>query len=613
MAKKRDEITDDFKWDLTTVFKTDEDWEQELACVNSNLSGESSWDADAVHSAVDFSGHLLDSAEVLFEATSTMLSISRDVERLYVYASMKNDQDTKVTKYQGYQAKASALYAKFGEVFAFFEPEFMTLSETRYTEFLSEKPELKGYHHFFERLFAKKAHVLSQKEEKLLAGASEIFGAAAETFEILDNADVKFPMITDEEGKEVQLTHGNYISFMESKNRKVRKAAYEALYSNYEQFEHTYAKTLQTNVKADNFKAQVHGYSSAREAALAQNFVPEQVYDVLIEQVNRHLPLLHRYVALRQQILGVDDLKMYDLYCPLSSLDYKFNYSEAVDKAQEVLGIFGETYLKQVKRAFDEQWIDVKENVGKRSGAYSGGAYDTNAFMLLNWQETLDDLFTLVHEMGHSMHSTFTRENQPYVYGDYPIFLAEIASTTNENILTETLLDEAKDEKERFAILNHWLDGFRGTVYRQTQFAEFEQEIHRADAAGEVLTSEFLNDLYGRLNEKYYGLKASENREIQFEWARIPHFYYNFYVFQYATGFAAASYLADKIVHGNEADRRSYLDYLKAGSSDYPLNVIKKAGVDMASGVYLESAFERFEKRLSMLEALVAKGVHRAR
>lgn len=279
-------------------------------------------------------------------------------------------------------------------------------------------------------------------------------------------------------------------------------------------------------------------------------------------------------------------------------------------KAEEVLAIFGKEYKGKVKAAFEQRWIDVEENIGKRSGAYSGGSYDTNAFMLLNWQETLDDLFTLVHEMGHSMHSAFTRENQPYVYGDYPIFLAEIASTTNENILTETLLKESKDDKERFALLNHWLDSFRGTVFRQSQFAEFEQKIHEADAAGEVLTSEYLNSLYGEINEKYYNLAVKENPEIQYEWARIPHFYYNFYVFQYATGFAAATFLAEKVVHGSTEDRQKYLEYLKAGSSAYPLEVIAKAGVDMESTDYLDAAFELFENRLSELEKLVEKGVH---
>ncbi|NEX54976.1 M3 family oligoendopeptidase, partial [Lactococcus lactis] len=310
------------------------------------------------------------------------------------------------------------------------------------------------------------------------------------------------------------------------------------------------------------------------------------------------------------KILGITDLKMYDIYTPLSNLDYKFNYEDGVKKAEEVLAIFGKEYKGKVKAAFEQRWIDVEENIGKRSGAYSGGSYDTNAFMLLNWQETLDDLFTLVHEMGHSMHSAFTRENQPYVYGDYPIFLAEIASTTNENILTETLLKESKDDKERFALLNHWLDSFRGTVFRQSQFAEFEQKIHEADAAGEVLTSEYLNSLYGEINEKYYNLAVKENPEIQYEWARIPHFYYNFYVFQYATGFAAATFLAEKVVHGSTEDRQKYLEYLKAGSSAYPLEVIAKAGVDMESTDYLDAAFELFENRLSELEKLVEKGVH---
>ena len=319
---------------------------------------------------------------------------------------------------------------------------------------------------------------------------------------------------------------------------------------------------------------------------------------------------LHRYIELRKKILGITDLKMYDIYTPLSNLDYKFNYEDGVKKAEEVLAIFGKEYKGKVKAAFEQRWIDVEENIGKRSGAYSGGSYDTNAFMLLNWQETLDDLFTLVHEMGHSMHSAFTRENQPYVYGDYPIFLAEIASTTNENILTETLLKESKDDKERFALLNHWLDSFRGTVFRQSQFAEFEQKIHEADAAGEVLTSEYLNSLYGEINEKYYNLAVKENPEIQYEWARIPHFYYNFYVFQYATGFAAATFLAEKVVHGSTEDRQKYLEYLKAGSSAYPLEVIAKAGVDMESTDYLDAAFELFENRLSELEKLVEKGVH---
>ena len=596
MVKKREAIAENYKWDLTTIFATDEAFELELADASTALE-----DARAL------AGILTDSAENLLAVTETELALMQRVEKLYVYASMKNDQDTMVSLYQEYQAKVTALYAKFNEVFAFYEPEFMTLSQETFAQFVIDQPKLQTYGHFFEQLFDRKAHVLSSAEEALLAGASEIFGAGAETFEILDNADIVFPTITDMQGQEVQLSHGNYISFMESSNRDVRKASYQALYSIYEQYQHTYAKTLQTNVKVHNFTAKTRHYQSAREAALSSNHIPESVYDTLVQAVNEHLPLLHRYINLRADILKIDDLKMYDVYAPLSTTNYKFTYEEAVVKTQETLAIFGTDYLEKVKRSFKENWIDVQENKGKRSGAYSGGSYDTNPFMLLNWQDTLDNLFTLVHEMGHSMHSSFTRESQPYVYGDYSIFLAEIASTTNENILTETLLNDVEDEETRFAVLNHFLDGFRGTVFRQTQFAEFEHAIHEADAAGTVLTSEFLNQLYAELNEKYYGLAASNNPEIQYEWARIPHFYYNYYVFQYATGFAAASALADKIVNGTEQDKTDYLNYLRAGSSDYPLDVIAKAGVDMTSSDYLNAAFAVFEKRLTELEVLVAK------
>lgn len=599
MSDNRSHIDEKYQWDLSTVFATDDAWEAELASLDSDLEN-----------AKAYKGRLTASSNDLLAITESYLALSRRLEKLYVYASMKNDQDTTVAKYQEYQAKATAIYAKFSEIFAFYEPELMQLSKEAFEDFVAETPALSAYAHFFEQLFKRQPHVLSQAEEELLAGAQEIFGAAGETFGLLDNADIIFPIVPDDEGKEIQLTHGNFISLLESKNRDVRKEAYQALYATYEQFQHTYAKTLQTNVKVHNYEARVHHFKSAREAALSANFIPESVYDTLIETVNANLPLLHRYVELRKKILKLDDLKMYDIHTPLSEMDMSFTYEEALVKSEDVLAVFGKEYSERVHRAFTERWIDVHVNKGKRSGAYSGGSYDTNAFMLLNWQDTLDNLFTLVHETGHSLHSTFTRENQPYVYGDYSIFLAEIASTTNENILTETLLKEVDDDKARFAILNHYLDGFKSTIFRQAQFAEFEDIIHKADQAGEVLTSDYLNQLYADLNEKYYGLSKTDNLEIQYEWARIPHFYYNYYVYQYATGFAAASYLADKVVHGTQADIDCYLDYLKAGNSDYPLNVIKKAGVDMTTSAYLDAAFRIFEERLDELEALIEKGAH---
>lgn len=599
MTDNRSHLEEKYTWDLSTIFATDAAWETEADSLSA-----------AIEAARQQAGHLLDSSSSLLDITELQLELARRVEKLYVYASMKNDQDTTVAKYQEYQAKASGIYAKFSEAFSFYEPEFMALSQETYQAFLAEKPELAVYDHFFDKLFKVREHVLSQAEEELLAGAQEIFNGAEETFSILDNADIAFPIVTNDKGEEVELTHGNFISLMESKDRTVRQAAYEAMYSTYEQFQHTYAKTLQTNVKVQNYKARVHKYASARQAAMSANFIPEAVYDTLLETVNKHLPLLHRYLKLRQEVLGLDDLKMYDVYTPLSETDLAIGYDEALEKAEKVLAVFGQDYSERVHRAFTERWIDVHVNKGKRSGAYSGGSYDTNAFMLLNWQDTLDNLYTLVHETGHSLHSTFTRETQPYVYGDYSIFLAEIASTTNENIMTEALLNEVEDDKERFAILNHYLDGFRGTVFRQTQFAEFEHAIHQADQNGEVLTSEYLNNLYADLNEKYYGLKKEDNHFIQYEWARIPHFYYNYYVYQYATGFAAASYLADKIVHGTQKDIDHYLTYLKSGNSDYPLEVIAKAGVDMGKGDYLEAAFKVFEERLTELEDLVARGAH---
>ena len=596
MVLQRNEINENDTWDLSTIFETDQKWEEELALLTEDTK-----------QAASLEGHLLDSAESLLDITERYLDLSRRLEKLYVYAHMKNDQDTRVAKYQEYYAKAMTLYSQLDQVFSFYEPEFMAITEEQYQNFLAEEPKLQPYKHFFDKLLQNKEHVLSQREEELLAGAGEIFGAASETFAILDNADIVFPFVKDEDGNEVQLSHGVYMRLVESKNREVRRGAYEALYATYEQYQHTYAKTLQTNVKVQNYRAKVRNYKSAREAALAANFVPESVYDNLVSAVRKHLPLLHRYLALRSKILGISDLKMYDVYTPLSSVEYSFTYEEALKKAEDALAVLGEDYLNRVKSAFSERWIDVYENQGKRSGAYSGGSYDTNAFMLLNWQDNLDNLFTLVHETGHSMHSSYTRETQPYVYGDYSIFLAEIASTTNENILTEKLLQEVQDDATRFAILNNFLDGFRGTVFRQTQFAEFEHAIHQADQNGEVLTSEFLNNLYADLNQEYYGLSKEDDPQIQYEWARIPHFYYNYYVYQYSTGFAAASALAEKIVHGSQEDRDRYIDYLKAGKSDYPLNIMRKAGVDMEKEDYLNDAFAVFERRLDEFEALVEK------
>jgi oligoendopeptidase F len=422
----------------------------------------------------------------------------------------------------------------------------------------------------------------------------------------MNNADLKFPVVKNDEGEDVQLTHGVYGQLLESTNRNVREQAFKSLYSVYHQFRNTFASTLSTHVKGHNYKAKIRGYGSAREAALSGNHIPEDVYETLTLVVNQYLPLLHRYVELRKELLGLDELHMYDLYTPLlAEAPVKFSYEEAQAKALEALKPLGEEYLEVVKKAFAERWIDVVENQGKRSGAYSSGAYDTQPYILLNWHDRLDELYTLVHEMGHSVHSYFTRHTQPYVYGDYSIFLAEIASTTNENLLTSYLLETEKDPKIRAYIINHYLDGFKGTIFRQTQFAEFEHFIHTEDAAGNPLTSEHLSKFYGELNMKYYGPIVVNDEEIKDEWSRIPHFYYNYYVYQYATGFSAASALAKRIVEAEPDALEKYLTYLKSGSSDYPIEVMKKAGVDMTQPTYIEDAMEIFAQRLDELEELV--------
>lgn len=592
---QRSEVQEDLTWDLTKIFPNDEAFDQSFEEL-----------AEEIKQAKNYQGTLADGPEAFLAAIEYLLNVYRKIEVLYVYSHLKNDQDTANTAYQGLHSRASSLYAQVAEAVAWFEPEVLTLSDEQIWAYFDAEPKLELYRHFVKQMVDNRAHVLSADQEALLAGASEIFGASSNTFSVLNNADLEFPVIENEKGEKVQLSHGVYGQLMESTDRSVREAAFKGLYSVYQQFRNTFASTLSTHIKSHNYNAKIRKFASAREAALSNNHIPESVYETLVNTVNENLPLLHRYVKLRKRLLKLDELHMYDMYTPiLGEASIKYTYEDAKAKAKEALKPLGEEYLKIVDEAFDKRWIDVVENQGKRSGAYSSGAYDTMPYILLNWHDTLDQLFTLVHEMGHSVHSYFTRNNQPYVYGDYSIFLAEIASTTNENILTEYLLETETDPKIRAYVLNHYLDGFKGTVFRQTQFAEFEHFMHEEDAKGTPLTSEYLSDSYYALNAKYYGPEVAEDAEIKLEWSRIPHFYYNYYVYQYATGFSAASALADKIISEEPEALEKYLNYLKSGSSDYPIEVMKKAGVDMTQVDYLNDAMKVFETRLNELEALI--------
>ncbi|MGM0140137.1 oligoendopeptidase F [Enterococcus sp. DIV0755b] len=593
----RESLPVEMTWDLTPIFADDQAFDTAFAALKEELK-----------QADHYKGTLQEGATAFLQALEFCLDIYRKLETLYVYSHLKNDQDTGNTVYQGLYARASSLFAEASAAVSWFEPEVLTLSDEQIWSYFDQEPKLAIYRHYIKQMVDNRAHVLPAEQEELLAGSSEIFGAADDIFSVLNNADLVFPTIEGSDGEKIQLSHGVYGQLMESTDPAVRKAAFEGLYSVYKQFRNTFAQTLSSHVKGHNFKAKVRKYASAREASLSNNHIPESVYDTLVEVVNQHLPLLHRYVALRKKLLATDTLHMYDMYTPiLGEAPIKYTYEQAVEKAKEALKIMGPEYNDIVAKAFSSRWIDVIENKGKRSGAYSSGAYDTAPYILMNWHDTLDQLFTLVHEMGHSVHSYFTRSNQPFVYGDYSIFLAEIASTTNENILTEYLLETEKDPKVRAYILNHYLDGFKGTIFRQTQFAEFEHFIHTEDAKGIPLTSEYLSDYYGELNAKYYGPEVEKDDEIKLEWSRIPHFYYNYYVYQYATGFSAASSLAKKILAKEDGALDHYLNYLKAGNSDYPIEVMKKAGVDMTKADYIEDAMKMFEQRLTELEALVEK------
>jgi len=584
-------------WDLTKIYADQAAYTADVAQVKA-----------AIGPVTELKAHFTDSAETVLAGIEGVLNLYRRLEKVAVYASLKSDQDTGNSTNQALDDQASALTAEVSAATAWLEPAILTLTPTQLDTYLDENVALRAYRHFLDAIRLQKGHVLSENEEALLAGAGDIFDASAKTFGVLNNADFDFPVVKDAQGQPVKLSQGVYSVLLESAEPATRREAFTALYRVYGQFRRTLASTLASQVKVHNFVAQTHHYPDARTAALAANQIPTSVYDTLVTTVNQHLGLLQRYVALRKSIMDVDVLHMYDLYTPLTGKpELTYTYEQAQATALKALKVLGPDYLKHVKTAFSSRWIDVVENQGKRSGAYSSGMYDTAPYILLNWQDNIDNLYTLVHEMGHSMHSYAATHHQPYQYGDYSIFVAEIASTTNENLLTNYFLATETDPKIRAYVLNYYLDGFKGTLFRQTQFAEFEQWLHEEAAAGRPLTADRLSKHYLHLNQHYYGPAVVSDPQIADEWARIPHFYYNYYVYQYATGFAAASTLAHGISTKQPAAVEKYLGYLQAGSSEFPIEVMRNAGVDMTKPDYLTAAFDVFEQRLNEFETLIKK------
>ena len=591
----RSEIAEADKWALEDLFLTDADWkvavkqlEEQLAQLK-GYAGKVSASADALYAYLT----LADETENLFE-------------KVLVYSNEKMHEDMGNSTYQGYAAQAQAAATRLSAAEAFFEPELLAMEESRLQGFLKEDPKLEKYRLLIDRIWRRKEHTLSAAGEEILAKTYEMATAPDDIFSMFNDADAKFGTIRDENGKEVELTHGRFGGFMESSDRRVRKEAFEALYQTYDQFRNTLAATYSANVKKAKFYADVRKYPSALAAALAPGNIPTEVYDNLIETVHRFLPAMYRYVALRKRALGVEELHMYDVYVPLvADQTKKIPFAEAKEIVKRGLAPMGEEYVSHLEEGFDHRWIDVYENRGKRSGAYSWGAYGTHPYVLLNYQGKLDDVFTLAHEMGHALHSWYSNANQPYVYSGYLIFVAEVASTCNESLLMQYLLKESKDKKEKAYLLNHFIDQFKGTLFRQTMFAEFEKITHEMYAKGESLTAERLCAVYMDLNRKYFGEEMVSDPQIALEWARIPHFYTEFYVYQYATGFSCAIALSKRILEMGEAGVADYMKFLKGGCSKDPIELLKMAGVDISTPKPVEDALQLFEELVSELEELL--------
>ena len=588
----RNEIDPKYKWDLASMYADSAAWEADLAKVKA-----------LAEELTGYAGRLGESGAVLLESLSKKDDMNRLLEKVFVYARMKRDEDNANEEAQAMTDKVMAAAAALGAKLAFFTPELIGLGEETIRRFLEEEPGLGVYRFYLECVLREKEHVLSDSEEALLARLSEVLGGADDIFTMLNNADMDFGEIEGEDGEPAKLTHGSYITFLQSHDRKVRQAAFEKLYAKYKSQINTIGATYATSVKTDVIGAEIRHYPSARGAACFADNVSEDVYDNLIKVINENLPALHKYLEIRKRALGVEDLRMWDMYAPLVKIPQRtIPYEEAQAMVMEALQPMGEQYLADLKHGFADGWVDVYETPGKTSGAYSFGSYDSKPFVLLNYKETLQDVFTVIHEMGHSMNSYYTRKTQPFVYGGHSIFTAEVASTVNENLLIKHLLATEKDQEMRKYLINFQLEGFRTTVFRQTMFAEFEHIVHKHVEDGGSLTPSWLCAEYDKLNSKYFGPSLVHDDCIQYEWARIPHFYSAFYVYKYATGYSAAAAISDLILKNGPDD---YLKFLACGENDYPVELLKIAGVDMSQPAPIESAMRTFSALVDELDALI--------
>ncbi len=593
--KRREEVRKEDTWAIEDLYQDDKAWEEDYQRLS-----------ERIPKLLEFKGRLGDGAEVLLSMQKLWDELNMLAEKVYVYAGQKMHENTENGVYQNLSNRAQSLLVKLSEAGAYIEPEILELPDGMIEKFLEENKELLVYRQYFENMIRQKEHVLDEAREALLAAVGELSEGPKDIFTMFNNADLRFPVIKGEDGEDVEVTHGRYVTLLQSQDREVRKAAFEALYGMYGKYRNTLAATYRANVKQAVFFAKTRKYESDLEAALSGSHIPVTVYKNLIEVVHAFLPQMYRYVELRRKMLKVSELHMYDLYVPVvQSAEQKIPFEQAKKMVLAGLKPMGEEYRKLLEEGFSSRWIDIYENQGKRSGAYSWGAYGTHPYVLLNYQENLNNVFTLAHEMGHALHSWYSDATQPYVYAGYKIFVAEVASTCNEALLIHHLLEETKEPKERAYLINYFLEQFRTTLFRQTMFAEFEKITHGMQENGETLTADRLCKVYYDLNREYFGENICIDKEIELEWARIPHFYTPFYVYQYATGFSAAIALSKKILEEGERAVEDYKKFLRGGSSMYPLELLRVAGVDMEQKKPVEDALQVFVQYLDEMERLM--------
>ena len=591
---KRWEVNEEFTWNLADMYA-------DLAA----------WEAD-VKKAQEFAkeltkmeGKVTASAENLFYTLEKQSEMFQILSLTFNYTGRLVDQDTKNTANQAVSQKLGSIASDIYSSLSFIEPEIIETDEQVLESFYKELPSLEFYRKYIDEILRSKAHSLRAEMEKLVSMTSEMGHTASQTYSIFTNSDMVFPEMEDENGESVRITHGRFIRLLESSDRRVRKEAFEKLYHTYDQYKNTLASLYSGHVKKCMFHAKVRNYNSTLEASVDNSNVSPKVYENLLETINKNLDKLHRYVSLRKKYLGVDELHMYDIYTPmLPDFAKKVPFEEAKETVLKALAPLGEDYVKVVEEGFNNRWVDVYENEGKMSGAYSAGTYGTHPYVLLNYNDSLDDMFTLAHEMGHAMHSYLSNKTQPFIYASYRTFVAEVASTCNEILLMEYLLKNTEDKNERAYLLNHYLDSFKGTVYRQTMFAEYEKETHRLAEAGESLTSDVLSKLYHEINSKYYGPDMISDPEIAVEWTRIPHFYYNFYVYQYATGFTSAVAIAKNILKNGAPAVEAYKKFLSSGCTDDPVSLLKIAGVNLETPQPIQDALDVLDDILTEMEQM---------